>query len=82
MGAGDVRIMEFNDVRLRYESLRDEIETAGGSVLQRGVYILGPSVQALEREFAGLCGAAEGIAVGSGTDALAILLRALDIRAG
>ncbi len=82
MGAGDMRIMEFNDVRLRYESLRDEIENAAHQVLQSGVYILGPSVQALEREFAGFCGAAEGIAVGSGTDALAILLRALDIRPG
>ena len=61
--------MEFNDVRLRYECLRDEIENAVRQVLQGGVYILGPSVQAFEREFARFCGAAEGIAVGSGTDA-------------
>ena len=72
--------MEFNDVRLRYESLRDEIDSAVRQVLRGGTYILGPSVRAFERAFAGFCGAAEGIAVGSGTDALAIALRALGIQ--
>jgi dTDP-4-amino-4,6-dideoxygalactose transaminase len=71
--------MEFNDVQLRYRNLRSEIDNALREVLQGGRYILGPSMVALEREFAQFCGAAEGVAVGSGTDAISIALRALGI---
>jgi dTDP-4-amino-4,6-dideoxygalactose transaminase len=72
--------MEFNDVRLRYAQLRGEIDEAIQRVLREGHYIFGPSMQAFEREFARFCGAAEGIAVGSGTDAISIALRALGIK--
>jgi dTDP-4-amino-4,6-dideoxygalactose transaminase len=75
-------MMEFNDVRLRYEALRTEVDEAVRQVLRGGQYILGPSMHALEREFALFCNAAEGIAVGSGTDALCIILRALSIEPG
>ena len=74
--------MEFNDVRLQYESLRDQIDGAVSQVLSGGRYILGPSVQAFEDEFSRYCSAANGIAVGSGTDALTIGLRALGVQAG
>jgi len=74
--------MDFNDVRLRYESLRDEIDRAIGSVLSGGRYILGPLVETFEDEFARYCGAARGIGVGSGTDALKIGLRAIGVRPG
>jgi dTDP-3-amino-3,4,6-trideoxy-alpha-D-glucose transaminase len=74
--------MEFNDVRLQYESLRDQIDGAVLQVLASGRYILGPSVQAFEDEFARYCRAANGIAVGSGSDALTIGLRALGVQAG
>ena len=74
--------MDFNDVRLRYESLRDEIDRAIGSVLSGGRYILGPLVETFEDEFARYCGAARGIGVGSGTDALKIGLRAMGVRPG
>src|SRR5437867_9168252 len=62
--------MDFNDVRLRYESLRDEIDNAIGSVLSGGRYILGPLLETFEDEFARYCGAARGIGVGSGREAL------------
>src|SRR5437867_1978876 len=42
--------MDFNDVRLRYESLRDEIDNAIGSVLSGGRYILGPLLETFEDE--------------------------------
>ncbi len=74
--------MEFNDVRLQYEALRDEIDTAIGRVLIAGRYILGPSMQAFEDEFARYCRAAMGIAVASGTDALSICLSALGVGPG
>jgi dTDP-4-amino-4,6-dideoxygalactose transaminase len=74
--------MEFNDVRLRYESLREEIDDAIRDVLTGGRYILGPAVQRFEEEFARYCGAGEGIGVASGTSALAIALRAIGVRPG
>ncbi len=74
--------MDFNDVRLRYEALQDEIDFAIRDVLSGGRYILGPAVQAFEDDFARYCGATDGIAVASGTDAIAIALRALGVRAG
>lgn len=74
--------MEFNDVRLRCESLREEIDQAVSEVLGGGRYILGPSVQGFEEDFARYCRVACGIAVASGTDALTIGLRALGVEAG
>jgi|SRR5262245_6438587 len=74
--------MEFNDVRLQYDSLQDEIDGAIRNVLLSGRYILGPLTLAFEEEFARYTRAAEGIAVASGTDALTIVLRALDVGSG
>jgi dTDP-3-amino-3,4,6-trideoxy-alpha-D-glucose transaminase len=51
-------------------------------VLTRGWFILGPEVDAFEAEFADACGALHAVAVGNGTDALALMLRALGIGAG
>ena len=44
--------------------------------------MLGPELEAFEREFADACGARFAVGVGTGTDALAIALRALGIGAG
>jgi dTDP-3-amino-3,4,6-trideoxy-alpha-D-glucose transaminase len=74
--------VHFNDVRLQYESLFDEINGAIRDVLANGRYILGPAVHAFEEEFARYTRTAEAIAVGSGTDALTIGLRALGIGTG
>ena len=74
--------MDFNDVRLRYQSLREEIDDAVGRVLSDCSYILGPAVEAFEDEFARYCGVAKGVGVGSGTGALTIGLRAIGVRAG
>jgi dTDP-3-amino-3,4,6-trideoxy-alpha-D-glucose transaminase len=74
--------MEFNDVRLQYEQLSSEIDSAIARVLSGGRYILGPVVQAFEDEFARFCGVSSGIGVASGTDAIRIGLGALGVRAG
>src|SRR5947208_2270753 len=74
--------MEFNDVQLRYESSREEIDAAIRGVLSSGRYILGPAVQRFEEQFAAYCRADEGIGVASGTSALSIALRAIGVRAG
>jgi len=51
-------------------------------VITRGWFILGPELEAFEREFAAVSKAAATIGVGTGTDALAIALRALGIGRG
>src|SRR5262249_43365643 len=45
-------------------------------------FVLGPEVEAFESEFARACGAEHAVAVGNGTDAIALTLRALGIGAG
>jgi dTDP-4-amino-4,6-dideoxygalactose transaminase len=61
---------------------REELIDAFTAVLDRGVYILGEEVRAFEQEWASYCGTAHAVGVSSGTDALALALRALDIGEG
>jgi dTDP-4-amino-4,6-dideoxygalactose transaminase len=51
-------------------------------VVASGWFVLGPEVEAFEREFAAAAGAAYAVGVGNGTDALALILRGLGIGAG
>jgi dTDP-4-amino-4,6-dideoxygalactose transaminase len=74
--------VQFNDVRLLYESFREEINRAVVSALAGGRYILGANVHAFEEEFAKYCGVVHAIGVASGTDAITLALRALGIRRG
>ncbi len=60
------------------ELVRDAI----ARVIARGWFVLGPELEAFEREFAAGCGAQESVGVGTGTDALAIAMRALGIGPG
>jgi len=58
------------------------VRAAIDRVLARGWFILGPEVAAFETEFAAVCDMPHAIGVGSGTDALALILRALGIGPG
>lgn len=51
-------------------------------VVASGWFVLGPEVEAFETEFAQICGAPYSVGVGSGTDAITFILRALGIGAG
>lgn len=70
------------DPSAQFQSHRAEIEEAIRHVLQNGRYILGPELEALEREFAEYIGTGHAIGVANGTDALELALRALDIGPG
>lgn len=61
---------------------RADIEAAIRRVLDRGWFVLGPEVEAFEAEFAAASGVAHAVGVNTGTDALMLALRALDIGAG
>jgi aminotransferase EvaB len=70
------------DYRAEYEAERDDILAAVDQVLRSGRLILGDSVRAFEHELAAYCGARHGVGVNSGTDALVLALRALDVKPG
>lgn len=61
---------------------RAAIDAAIARVLDSGWFVLGPEVEAFEREFAVASGAAHAVAVANGTDAIALLLRAADVGPG
>jgi dTDP-4-amino-4,6-dideoxygalactose transaminase len=63
-------------------ALREELRAAVDRVLDSERYILGPEVEAFEREFASYCGAAHAVAVANGTEAITIALRALGVGPG
>jgi len=61
---------------------RAAIEAAIARVIDSGWFVLGPEVAAFEREFASAVGAGHAVGVNTGTDAIALALRALDIGPG
>src|SRR5688572_1843204 len=70
------------DLRQQYLALKGEIDAAMQRVAEDAQYILGPSVAAFEREIAEYCQCKYAVGVNSGTDALHLALRALDIGPG
>ncbi len=70
------------DLKAEYEVLKPEIIEAIDEAISSMQLFLGPNVQALEQEWAELCQVEHAIGVGSGTDALIIALKALDIGPG
>ena len=70
------------DPHSQYRDLREQLLRAIGDVIDSGRYILGPRVREAEEVFARHVGAAHGIGVANGTDALVIALRALGVGPG
>jgi dTDP-4-amino-4,6-dideoxygalactose transaminase len=58
------------------------VHAAISRVVASGWFVLGPEVEAFESEFAHAMGAAHAVGVGTGTDAIALILRALGIGPG
>ncbi|UKO95800.1 DegT/DnrJ/EryC1/StrS family aminotransferase [Nostoc sp. UHCC 0870] len=70
------------DIKQQYTSIEAEISAAVVEVLSSGRYIGGPLVEGFEQHFANYHGASDCVACNSGTDALYLALRALEIGAG
>jgi len=62
------------DLRRQYASIREEVLAAIARVCDSQSFILGPEVEALEREIAALTGAAAAVGCASGTEALWLAL--------
>jgi len=76
------RAIPFVDFRARIARLRPELDAALARVLDSGFFVLGPEGEAFERELATALGASDAVAVGNGTDAIHLALRARGIGAG
>lgn len=70
------------DVRAQYASLIPELERAFSAALASGRFIFGPEVEAFEREAADYLGTRQAIGVANGTDALVLVLDAMEIGPG
>jgi dTDP-4-amino-4,6-dideoxygalactose transaminase len=70
------------DLRRQYEGIREEVLAAIARVCDSQVFILGPEVEALEREIAGQTGAAAAVGCSSGTEALWLALVAAGVKPG
>ncbi len=67
------------DLKAQYRTIREEILKVTEEVYESQYFILGPRVQALEKEIAEYCSTKYAIGVSSGTDALLISLMAADV---
>lgn len=70
------------DLTAQYHSIKNEIDAAVLSTLESGHFILGPQVAMFEESVASYIGVSHAIGLASGTDALVLALRALNIGAG
>ncbi|MHB8632192.1 MAG: DegT/DnrJ/EryC1/StrS family aminotransferase [Candidatus Limnocylindria bacterium] len=70
------------DLVAQYRTIREEVRAAIDDVLESMQLTIGPNVRAFDQEFAAFCGTRHAIGVGSGTDALQLVIRALGISSG
>jgi dTDP-4-amino-4,6-dideoxygalactose transaminase len=75
-------IVPLLDLQAQYLPIRDELLAAVARVCDSQRFILGPEVEALERELAEYIGVRDAVAVSSGTDALLAAMMALGIGPG
>jgi dTDP-3-amino-3,4,6-trideoxy-alpha-D-glucose transaminase len=74
--------VRFMDVAAAQADIAAELQEATARVAASGWYLLGPELEAFEREFAAYCGVAHCVGVGSGLSALELTLRGLGIGPG
>ncbi len=70
------------DLKAQFSAIRDEVMPALLAVIERQQFILGPEVEELEKAIAELSATRYAVACASGTDALLLSLKALDLRPG
>ncbi|NER32027.1 MAG: DegT/DnrJ/EryC1/StrS family aminotransferase [Symploca sp. SIO1C4] len=66
----------------QYKIIGEQVSVAVAEVLNSGRYIGGPTVESFEQQFAAYISVSECVACNSGTDALYLALRALEIEPG
>ena len=72
----------FLDLKAQYATIRDEVQAALAEVCDSARFAQGPPTTAFEQEFAAYCGVAHCVSLNSGTSALHLALRCLNIGPG
>jgi dTDP-4-amino-4,6-dideoxygalactose transaminase len=72
----------FIDLATQRRRLGTRVDEAILRVLDHGQFIMGPEVRELESELARFCGARHAVSCGNGTDALALVLMAKELKPG
>jgi dTDP-4-amino-4,6-dideoxygalactose transaminase len=72
----------YLDLKAQYTAIRDEVQAALAEVCESAQFAQGPPTQAFEKEFATYCDARHCVSLNSGTSALHLALRCLNIRPG
>jgi dTDP-4-amino-4,6-dideoxygalactose transaminase len=72
----------FVDLSRQAAAIADELEDGFSDVLRRGRFVGGPALERFEEAWASYCGAAHAVGVNSGTDAIALSLRAHGVEPG
>jgi dTDP-4-amino-4,6-dideoxygalactose transaminase len=74
--------LQFLDLGLQFQRIRDEVMQAVTSVLESQHFVLGPEVEQLEAEISDYLGCRHAVACASGTDALILALLAIGVGPG
>ncbi|MGB2804358.1 MAG: DegT/DnrJ/EryC1/StrS family aminotransferase [Candidatus Zixiibacteriota bacterium] len=74
--------VNFVDLKAQYQTIKPEIDKAIENVISNTAFILGKAVAEFEEQFAGYCGAKHCVGINSGTSALIMALKALDVGEG
>ena len=78
---GQKKIPSF-DLTRNYNRVKEEVRVALDRVLETQHFILGPEVEALEKEIAAYLDVESAVGCASGTDALVLALMSLDLKEG
>jgi len=70
------------DLKAQYATIKGDVDAAVHGVLDSGRFIQGPEVQALEQEIAAYSHVPYAVGCASGTDALMLALKALELQPG
>jgi dTDP-4-amino-4,6-dideoxygalactose transaminase len=74
--------IQFIDLGAQRRRLGTKIDEAVARVIDSAAFIMGPEVGRLESDLAAFCGAKHVVSCASGTDALALVLMAKEVRPG
>jgi dTDP-4-amino-4,6-dideoxygalactose transaminase len=73
------RVIPLADLNLQYRTIKAEVDAAVIAVLDSGQFVLGPAVKLFEDSFSATYGIKHSVGCSSGTAALHLALKALDI---
>jgi dTDP-4-amino-4,6-dideoxygalactose transaminase len=77
-----MKSVPFLDLGRLHQEIRNPLDEAFRRVLDSGWFVMGPELEAFETEYAQYCEVRHCVGVGSGLDALHLLLRAYGIGSG